>query len=63
MKLLISKRFAGETEKMNLFQALTNAMDIALDSDPSAGIMSMSMFTSMFADCITLNYYEGITIL
>ncbi|KAL9968485.1 hypothetical protein ACROYT_G020586 [Oculina patagonica] len=28
----------GETQKMNLFQSLTNAMDIVLDSDPSAVI-------------------------
>ncbi|KAK2570608.1 2-oxoisovalerate dehydrogenase subunit beta [Acropora cervicornis] len=27
----------GETQKMNLFQSLTNAMDIILDSDPTAG--------------------------
>lgn len=28
----------GQTQKMNLFQSLTNAMDIILDSDPSAVI-------------------------
>ena len=28
---------SGQTQKMNLFQSLTNAMDIILDSDPSAG--------------------------
>lgn len=28
----------GETQKMNLFQSLTNAMDIILDSDPTAVI-------------------------
>lgn len=29
--------FPGETQKMNLFQSLTNAMDIILDSDPTSG--------------------------
>jgi len=29
--------FEGETKKINLFQALTNAMDIALETDPTAG--------------------------
>lgn len=33
--------FTGETQKMNLFQSLTNAMDIVLDSDPTAGILSL----------------------
>lgn len=28
----------GEVKKMNLFQALTDAMDIVLQSDESAGI-------------------------
>ena len=27
----------GDTQKMNLFQSLTDAMDITLDSDPTAG--------------------------
>ncbi|XP_020630845.1 2-oxoisovalerate dehydrogenase subunit beta, mitochondrial-like [Orbicella faveolata] len=30
--------FDGETQKLNLFQSLTNAMDIILDSDPTAVI-------------------------
>ena len=29
----------GETQKMNLFQSLTNAMDTILDSDPTAGTL------------------------
>jgi len=28
---------AGETDKMNLCQAVTNAMDIAMEKDPSSG--------------------------
>ncbi len=29
--------FSGETVRMNLFQSLTSAMDIALEKDPTAG--------------------------
>ena len=29
--------FAGETARMNLFQALTSAMDLALEKDQTAG--------------------------
>ena len=28
----------GETKRMNLFQSLTNAMDIALETDSTAGM-------------------------
>ena len=31
----------GETTRMNLFQSLTNAMDIALEKDPTAGKKTM----------------------
>ena len=29
--------FLGETTRLNLFQSLTSAMDIALERDPTAG--------------------------
>ena len=30
--------FAGDTERMNFFQALTSAMDTALQKDPTASL-------------------------
>lgn len=33
---LFSNFTSGETMKMNLFQSITNAMEIALESDPTA---------------------------
>jgi len=37
---------AGESVRMNFFQAVNNAMDIALATDPSAGELRVTTMTS-----------------
>ena len=36
--------FLGPTKKMNLFQSLTDAMDIALATDSTAGVLLIELF-------------------
>lgn len=36
-KFFTSYLYVGETEKLNMFQSITNAMDIILEKDPTAG--------------------------
>lgn len=30
--------FTGEKQKLNMYQAITNALDLALEKDPTAGL-------------------------
>ena len=48
----------GETLKMNLFQSLTNAMDIILETDPSSG----EPFAANIEDCIKHQCNEHLTV-
>ena len=41
----VSLYILGEVKRMNLFQALTDAMDVILDSDESAGIWIKDNFS------------------
>ncbi|XP_031553128.1 2-oxoisovalerate dehydrogenase subunit beta, mitochondrial-like [Actinia tenebrosa] len=50
----------GETKKINLFQALTDAMDIALDTDPSAVIFGEDVaFGGVFRCTVGLREKHG----
>lgn len=43
--LCFTKQFlcTGQTQKMNLFQSITSALDNALSKDPTAGIVSLHL--------------------
>ena len=45
---------AGETTRMNLFQSINSAMDVALQADPSAGTIGSTTLWTISADDIMI---------
>lgn len=47
----------GQTQKMNLFQSITSALDNALAKDPTAGTLYLLVYFALYKLCFGLPIY------
>lgn len=54
IKLWDDRFHTGQTQKMNLFQSITSALDNALAKDPTAGTLYLLMCFALYKLCFGL---------